>query len=164
MEGISISGSAVRLPQVQKQKTIPTKPTRVEQLEPPRPNSKSQPLQAVNTSKQKTMIADSPPISGRAPVVLLKSLLSGQTKGTKPTSMQRAKVWSLEVENAYRYQLAGFESETDYSATCTSAAVCWPESGMIKCLMVKSTGYYMYFRQTRECEEKHLNKVKLYAT
>lgn len=33
---------------------------------------------------------------------------------------------------------------------------------MIKCLIVKVTGFFMYFRQTRECEDKHLNKVKLY--
>jgi Meiosis-expressed len=172
MEGFAISGSAVRLPQVQsgsevrlprvqRQKSAPTKSTIGVQSESLRP--RSQPLQAVNASKQRMMITDSPPDTARAPILCSKSLLSGQTKGTKPPSMQRAKAWSIEVENAYRYQLAGFESGTEYTATCNVPVVCWPETGMIKCLIVKSTGYYMYFRQTRECEDKHLNKVKLYV-
>lgn len=172
MEDFSISGSAVRLPQVQSrsvvslpqlqgQKSAPTKSTNGVKLESRRP--KSQQLQAVNASEQRMMITDSPPETARAPISGSKSLVNGQPRGTKPPSMQRAKVWSMEVENAYRYQLAGFESERDYSATCNVPVACWPESGMIKCLIVKSTGYYMYFRQTRECEDKHLNKVKLYV-
>jgi Meiosis-expressed len=172
MEGFSISGSAVRhpqiqsgsavrLPQVQRHKSAPTKSTNGVQSESLRP--RSQPLQAVNASKQRIAAMDSPSVSPQVPILCSKSLVSGQTRETKPPSMLRAKVWSIEVENAYRYQLAGFESGTDYSSTCNMPVVCWPESGMIKCLIVKSTGYYMYFRQTRECEDKHLNKVKLYV-
>jgi len=36
------------------------------------------------------------------------------------------------------------------------------ESGYVKMLRVKATGMFMYFRQTRECEEKYLQKIKLY--
>jgi Meiosis-expressed len=80
--------------------------------------------------------------------------------GPQPVSMQRARVWSVEVENAYRYQLAGFKDSNEYLLVHPDPEL-W-DSGMVKCLRAKSTGYYMYFRQTRECEEKHLNKVKLY--
>jgi hypothetical protein len=73
----------------------------------------------------------------------------------------RASAWSVEVENSYRYQLAGFRDETEYLSMFPSPE-CWEAGGMVKCLRAKKTGYYMYFRQSRECEDKHLNKVKLY--
>ena len=34
--------------------------------------------------------------------------------GISPKSMTRAKKWSEEVENAYRFQLAGYRDELDY--------------------------------------------------
>ena len=33
-----------------------------------------------------------------------------------PKSMKRAKHWSEEVENAYRFQLAGYRDEMEYKA------------------------------------------------
>ena len=79
----------------------------------------------------------------------------------KPSGMTRAKAWSLEVENSFRYQLAGWMDISEYLSKYSCPEI-WPDSGMIKCLQNKKTGYYMYFRQHRECEDKYLNRVKLY--
>lgn len=79
----------------------------------------------------------------------------------KPSGMSRAKVWSLEVENSFRYQLAGWIDISEYLSQYQCPEV-WPDSGMIKCLQNKKSGYFMYFRQHRECEDKYLNRVKLY--
>lgn len=35
-------------------------------------------------------------------------------ENTKPTGMRRASHWSTEVENAYRFQLAGYRDEVEY--------------------------------------------------
>jgi hypothetical protein len=81
----------------------------------------------------------------------------------KPTGMTRAKMWTLEVENSFRFQLAGFQDITEYLSTFSCPEV-WPGgTGFIKCLQSKKTGYFMYFRQHRECEDKYLNRVKLYT-
>ena len=37
-----------------------------------------------------------------------------QTNDVKPKSMTRPKVWSEEVEEAYRFQLAGYRDEKEY--------------------------------------------------
>lgn len=37
-----------------------------------------------------------------------------QTTNCTPVSMRRAKVWTVDVENAYRFQLAGFQNESEY--------------------------------------------------
>lgn len=91
----------------------------------------------------------------------MASIPSAEYQNRKPTGMTRAKTWSLEVENSFRYQLAGWMDISEYLSQYTCPEV-WPESGMIKCLQNKKTGYYMYFRQHRECEDKYLNRVKLY--
>lgn len=81
--------------------------------------------------------------------------------GAQPTGMRRAKVWSPEVENAFRFQLAGFRDESEYRSIFGDPEL-WPEIGLIKCLRAKSNGYFMYFRTHRECQDKHLNKIKIY--
>lgn len=83
-------------------------------------------------------------------------------KGKGPTKMQRAKHWSVEAENAYRYQSAGFRDSVEYEETHPSGAEVWEESGFVRQLQNKTTGFFMYFRQTRECEDKYLGKTKLY--
>ena len=79
----------------------------------------------------------------------------------KPKSMARAKLWSPEVENSYRYQLGGWRDIEEYISSYGEPE-CWLE-GLVRCLQNKKSGYFMYFRQTRECEDKHLNKVKVYT-
>lgn len=45
--------------------------------------------------------------------------MSGAAKGDQcpnPKSMTRPKVWNEEVEEAYRFQLAGYRDETEYKS------------------------------------------------
>ncbi len=80
----------------------------------------------------------------------------------QPIGMLRAKSWTPQVENMYRLQLAGFKDVHEY-LTIHPEPELWENSYLYKCLRAKSTGFFMYFRQTRECEDKHLNKVKIYT-
>uniref|UniRef100_A0A7S0SXN5 Meiosis expressed gene 1 protein homolog n=1 Tax=Chromulina nebulosa TaxID=96789 RepID=A0A7S0SXN5_9STRA len=82
-------------------------------------------------------------------------------KEMKPTGMHRAKSWNSEVENSFRYQLAGYRDRNEYNSFYPLPEY-WDESGLIKFLRSKKTGYYMYFRKTRECEDKYLNRVIIY--
>ena len=84
-------------------------------------------------------------------------------KERKPKSMKRAKQWNYQVENAYRYQSAGFRDIEEYMCYFDVIPEVWDEERLfVKMLRVKATGCYMYFRQTRECEDKYLPKIKLY--
>lgn len=85
------------------------------------------------------------------------------SKGSGPTKMQRAKHWSVEAENAYRFQSAGFRDSVEYEEMHPSGAEMWEETGFVRQLQNKTTGFFMYFRQTRECEDKYLGKTKLYT-
>jgi hypothetical protein len=104
--------------------------------------------------------------------------------GRQPTGMSRATEWTLDVENAFRFQSAGFRdreviiktciqlwqhfqlsnpiSIQEYIAVHGTPDIWEGEGGMIKCLKAKKTGYFLYFRKTRECEDKHLHRIKLY--
>ena len=114
------------------------------------------------TSQSASVLSDETGSISLRPLRGAEELIVRKLPPTKPLSMQRAKVWSLQVENAFRYQLAGYTDESDYY-TAYGAPACWSDSMMIKFLIVKLTGYFMYFRNARECEDKHLNKVKLYT-
>ena len=39
---------------------------------------------------------------------------SGSGEGGQPKTMTRPKIWSEEVEEAYRFQLAGYRDEKEY--------------------------------------------------
>ena len=144
ISGFSISASTVYLPQIHGVKASTANCDR-----------KAQASQDFVTSRS---------FPREAPVLQPHAIPSAsilKQKIIKPSGMQRAKIWTLEVENAYRYQLAGFKDESEYLFVNPLPEM-WSSSGMIKCLTVKDTGYFMYFRQVRECEDKHLNKVKLF--
>lgn len=70
---------------------------------------------------------------------------AAQSATAAPSGMSRAKEWTTEVENAYRFQLAGYKDEREYLEKY-DAPQRWESSGFVKCLQAKSTGYYMYFR------------------
>lgn len=144
ISGISISGSTVHLPQIHGVKASTANCDRKTQA--------SQDFLATKSTSEETSVF-------QTHVVPSASIL--KQKVMKPSGMQRAKTWTLEVENAYRYQLAGFKDESEYLVKYPLPEI-WSSSGMIKLLTVKDTGYFMYFRQIRECEDKHLNKVKLF--
>jgi hypothetical protein len=76
--------------------------------------------------------------------------------------MKRAKYWNNEVENAYRFQSAGYRDLEEYVCYFEAPDIWSEDTGYVKMLRVKATGMFMYFRQTRECEDKYLQKIKLY--
>lgn len=61
------------------------------------------------------------------------------TTGAQPIRMYRARMWSPEVENAFRYQLAGFRDIAEYLTMFPTPEV-WPENGLVSCLRAKKTG------------------------
>ncbi|XP_038061817.1 meiosis expressed gene 1 protein homolog isoform X2 [Patiria miniata] len=79
----------------------------------------------------------------------------------KPTSIQRPKRWSEEVEEAYRLQLAGYRDALEYHSV-KGEIDRWPKSGYIKKLQRKDGNYY-YYNRSRECADKDVNKIKLYG-
>ncbi|XP_071406207.1 meiosis expressed gene 1 protein homolog [Pithys albifrons albifrons] len=81
----------------------------------------------------------------------------------KPKSMHRAKIWSDDVENLYRFQQAGYRDEVEYKQVKQVDVVeCWPETGFIKKLQRRDNTFYYYNKQ-RECEDKDVPKVKVYV-
>lgn len=80
----------------------------------------------------------------------------------KPTKMERAKSWNDAVEEAYRFQLAGYRDEHEYLSVNKGISVDrWSHNNYVKKLRRKD-GCFYYYDRTRECPEKDLNKVKLY--
>ncbi|TPP58107.1 Meiosis expressed protein 1 [Fasciola gigantica] len=80
----------------------------------------------------------------------------------QPSSMRRALNWTSEVENAYRYQIAGYRDEIEYYSIQPEQVEKWTTSGFVKKLRRKD-GYFYYFDQARECSDKDVKKCKLYT-
>ncbi|KAG9280234.1 hypothetical protein AMEX_G2916 [Astyanax mexicanus] len=87
---------------------------------------------------------------------------TGMSCGTKPKSMSRAKQWTDEVENLYRFQQAGYRDEMEYRQIKQLEIDWWPETGFVKKLQRRDNTYY-YYNRKRECEDKEVHKVKMYA-
>ncbi|XP_036374431.1 meiosis expressed gene 1 protein homolog [Megalops cyprinoides] len=84
-------------------------------------------------------------------------------RNARPKSMSRAKQWTDEVENLYRFQQAGYRDELEYKQIKQVDLVDrWPETGFVKKLQRRDNTFYYYNRQ-RECEDKEVHKVKVYA-
>ncbi|CAL8242439.1 unnamed protein product [Merluccius merluccius] len=82
---------------------------------------------------------------------------------TQPKSMSRAKSWTAEVENLYRFQEAGYRDELEYKQVKQIAMIdTWPESGFVKKLQRRNNTFYYYSRQ-RECLEREVHKVMVYT-
>ncbi|NXS58406.1 MEIG1 protein, partial [Brachypteracias leptosomus] len=80
-----------------------------------------------------------------------------------PKSIHRAKKWSDDVENLYRFQQAGYRDEIEYKQVKQVDTVeCWPETGFVKKLQRRDNTFYYYNKQ-RECEDKDVHKVKVYV-
>ena len=80
-----------------------------------------------------------------------------------PKGMTRAKYWTPDIENSFRFQEAGYRDFDEYHDAGYETPDLWPTTGFVKCLRSKKTGFFLYFRQTRECHEKHVNKIKIYT-
>ncbi|XP_061493855.1 meiosis expressed gene 1 protein homolog [Rhineura floridana] len=91
--------------------------------------------------------------------------VSGATASVviKPKSIHRAKTWSHEVENLYRFQQAGYRDEIEYKQVKhVNMVERWPETGFVKKLQRRDNTFY-YYDKERECEDKEVHKVKVYA-
>lgn len=86
-----------------------------------------------------------------------------------PKGVHRAKAWSDAVEIAYRFQIAGWRDVHEFLCNYPNEAFdIWP-SGWPKKLPLKDAQKkiqaeraWYYFSQSRECERKHVHKVKVY--
>jgi hypothetical protein len=85
-----------------------------------------------------------------------------QLSGIALTKCTRAKEWSPEIENIFRFQQAGFKTSDEY-VLMHGQPEYWPESGFVRCLQASKTGYFLYFRPQRECLNNYINKVKIYS-
>jgi len=81
---------------------------------------------------------------------------------TNPKSMKRAKAWSDEVEEVYRFQLAGYRDRHDYAAKMGEIGIDWWPHGYVKKLKL-TNGYFYYYNRARECADKDVMKCKMYA-
>lgn len=82
------------------------------------------------------------------------------TSDVKPKSISRAKKWSEEIENLYRFQQAGYRDEIEYKQVKQVAMVDrWPETGYVKKLQRRDNTFF-YYNKERECEDKEVHKVK----
>lgn len=105
-------------------------------------------------SQESAAISDTPSTS---------SVLMMPIYDSKPKKMERASTWSALVENLFRLQQAGYTDFTAYLKFWDDAEAIpvWEESGFIKSIK-NNNGLFMYFRRTRECEDRYLKKVKIY--
>ncbi|GMH96792.1 hypothetical protein TL16_g13320, partial [Triparma laevis f. inornata] len=80
----------------------------------------------------------------------------------KPTGIKRATSWSPAVEEQYRLQSAGWKNIEEYVREYDEPER-WATNEFLKCLRIKKNGYFSYWREWRECEDKYLNRVKIYT-
>lgn len=81
----------------------------------------------------------------------------------QPKQVTRATSWSDQVEEAYRFQLAGYRDQCEYLAVQKGADIeRWPHNGYIKKLRRKD-GCYYYYNKQRECPDREVHKTKLYV-
>ncbi|KAF1372184.1 hypothetical protein PFLUV_G00262540 [Perca fluviatilis] len=87
--------------------------------------------------------------------------MSCTDNNSKPKSMSRAKGWTAEVENLFRFQEAGYRDEMEYIQVKQGILIDkWPESGFVKKLQRRDNTFYYYSRK-RECEDRDLYKLEL---
>ncbi|PAA86875.1 hypothetical protein BOX15_Mlig024898g1 [Macrostomum lignano] len=80
----------------------------------------------------------------------------------QPTRLVRPKNWNEEVEDAYRFQLAGYRDAAEYRALRGEEPLRWTETGFVKKL-TRRDGCFYYFNRLRECLDKDVHKCKLYC-
>merc|ERR1712189_29995 len=81
-------------------------------------------------------------------------------KKLKPNGMIRAKQWSEEAEENYRFQEAGFVDLHEYQSLYPAHEIARWESGRIKKIQRKD-GNWNYFKKDRELI-KNFHMVKIY--
>ncbi|XP_011357948.2 meiosis expressed gene 1 protein homolog, partial [Pteropus vampyrus] len=74
-----------------------------------------------------------------------KTSVTMASSDVKPKSISRAKKWSEEIENLYRFQQAGYRDEIEYKQVKQVSMVDrWPETGYVKKLQRREDNYYYY--------------------
>ena len=66
------------------------------------------------------------------------------------------------MEEQYRLQAAGWRSIDEYTQHYDPPDR-WSTNNFLKCIRVKKNGYFTYWREWRECEDKYLNRVKIFT-
>ena len=65
----------------------------------------------------------------------------------EPIRMRRAKAWNVEVENAYRFQCAGWRSAEEYAQGEYADEISWfGDSGLVEKVQNRQ-GLFMYFKR-----------------
>ncbi|VDN11959.1 unnamed protein product [Dibothriocephalus latus] len=78
------------------------------------------------------------------------------------TKSSQAKTWSKEIEEAYRFKIAGYRDEAEYKAANLNFEIeRWPESGFVKKLRRKD-GSFFYYNRERECPQWEIMRLKLF--
>lgn len=84
----------------------------------------------------------------------------------EPKKLIRPKQWTDEVEEAYRFQTAGYRDEAEYNSKKPVGPQAdvhrWPHNNYVKRIQRKD-GCYYYFNKERECLDKDVHKTKLYV-
>ena len=66
----------------------------------------------------------------------------------EPIRMRRAKTWDVEVENAYRFQCAGWRSAEEYAQGEYGDEISWfSDSGLVEKVQNRQ-GLFMYFKRS----------------
>jgi len=124
-----------------------------------------------NAAASTGVTAKSARSSGKSSSASCSSIVT--SSAPEPTGMSRAKVWSPEVENAFRLQEAGYRALPEFLAMGEGPPECWPPGpGQVEPFIKKLPTRHsleagervmLYFRKAPECEDKCLNRVKLYT-
>ncbi|XP_077400083.1 meiosis expressed gene 1 protein homolog [Vanacampus margaritifer] len=89
--------------------------------------------------------------------------MSAAAEALRPKSMRRARIWSTQVENLFRFQQAGYRDELEYSHVKPDTLVeKWPESGFVRKLQRRDDTFY-YYSRSRECHNNYVRKVKVFS-
>lgn len=80
----------------------------------------------------------------------------------EPKSENNASSWSPEVEEAYRFQVAGYRSIEEYMATTGLQVERWQHNNFVKKLKKRGSECWNYFDKERECAEKDIEYVTVY--
>ncbi|XP_033746015.1 meiosis expressed gene 1 protein homolog [Pecten maximus] len=94
----------------------------------------------------------------------MSSGLKVTAMAAQPTKMVRPKHWDDAVEEAYRFQKAGWRDAIEYQTlTGNNASIDrWPHNGYIKKLCRKADGFFYYYNKERECPDNDIHRTKLY--
>lgn len=117
-------------------------------------------LERASTAERLGGAKITPPTSATGRYSLLDMAgVGGQAAG-------RAKCWSPQVEDLYRLQFCGWRDATEYAQTHGEPDR-WPRdadgNNFISKVQLKCNGYFTYWRKWRECDDRHVFKVRVFA-